>query len=436
VIVGQDVNYNLEPDASTSRISTQALARYIFLTEEQLYCLSTCREVHGARKPRLPSLVWRPLGLGNRSDHRMTALTLLKSMLATCTTDSSTLSNHVAHAMSAIDSVLQLADTQQHPFDHESMQAIGDAVVSVMQCDWPTTNKLATMQIDGHCLVHVASYLLMQSVVELLIGRADDGGAPTTTTTINTPIGRSRTPISSIGSTALHVVCSLAESPESRSMIGMLLRNKANVNARDLAKATPLMVASMSGNTASVSDLCNHLYQTAASPAAAQDMVNTKMEGQLTALHASVETNNTELSQLLIEARADVNCRTIWGDNALDLAVQCDAYESARLLIMFGAHRSERTSNQNSRAQGEKRSRADDIGRLISEQFAEVRSSLMWRVSNHFCTSKSFKATVKAIMMIYETRLDSPLATLPRELLWHVIDALYAGVAREDPDRE
>jgi ankyrin repeat protein len=111
-----------------------------------------------------------------------------------------------------------------------------------------------------------------------------------------------------------------------REIIQVLLWAKADVNSRDSAGQTPLMMVDEQSTTDLVWDLLN-----------AGAKVNLHDKDGETALMAAATVNNTEVLKALLDAGAKVNVTTNDGVTALMLAAAEGRVNNVQLLILAGA---------------------------------------------------------------------------------------------------
>jgi len=129
----------------------------------------------------------------------------------------------------------------------------------------------------------------------------------------------------SLGNTPLHWTSSRS-SRENLLLVKMLLLNKAKINARNKAQATPLHFAASSSNPKVLEFLLNNT-----------SAVNEKDENGHTPLHAASLTGCVESVKLLVKKGANIESKDLHGLTALHLAALKRHVNVVETLLVFKA---------------------------------------------------------------------------------------------------
>jgi ankyrin repeat protein len=150
--------------------------------------------------------------------------------------------------------------------------------------------------------------------------------------------------VDKLHATALHTAAVAADIGTLR----VLLDAKVDVNARDAADFTPLMVAAANGSVEAVKLLLSRGARVNDASGAGEVIIHAPARvkngvlalGSFTPLLLAAPGGSTELVKTLIDAGADVNAKDLRGMTPLMLAVATDHYDldKIRLLLHTGAH--------------------------------------------------------------------------------------------------
>jgi ankyrin repeat protein len=150
--------------------------------------------------------------------------------------------------------------------------------------------------VNGLSLIHYFAHNGYLTATQALLDRGVN---------VNLPTRPGRIPVSSLRSTPLHYAAAIGN----LAMVRLLLRNGADVNARNFAGRTPLYEAIQHGHILMVSELIDHHAEVNAAD----------LEG-VTPLHHAILLGRDAIMVQLIHARADRTMRTRDGYTPLDFA--------------------------------------------------------------------------------------------------------------------
>lgn len=124
--------------------------------------------------------------------------------------------------------------------------------------------------------------------------------------------------IYSSGNTALHI----AAKHGLTELMQWLIDDRANVNARNGSRKTPLLLAAEEGHSEVVKFLLKR----------DDTNVNARDNYDQTSLHWAINHSNSEMVRSLLERGANVNARDNYGKTPLDLAIQYGVDDDAKVL--------------------------------------------------------------------------------------------------------
>ncbi|KAI9774452.1 MAG: hypothetical protein M1839_001735 [Geoglossum umbratile] len=175
----------------------------------------------------------------------------------------------------------------------------------------------------------------------------------------------------------------------------VLLRYKANANARDKLQRTPLRLAAEHGHEA----VTRLLLETGAD-------INEKDGLKKTALHLAVEHRHEAVVQLLLASRVDVNTSDQLGKTALHLAVESGHEAVTRLLLESGANVNEKDRLKKTALHLAVEHGHDAVTQLLLENGADVNEKDPFgKTALHLAVEHGHEA-VTQLLLEYEANVN------------------------------